>query len=120
MLLDPDPYFPVRIPIQDSQINADPFGSGSTTLVARVIVSLLCALWKQALEKLAAEIGKTEADYARLCQDSDVIQVGKICSVILVGGKNFDVFLSLSFDVIQIGKSSFVRVKTTWWHTVFR
>jgi hypothetical protein len=29
----------------------------------------------QALERLAAEIGKTEADYTRLCQDSDVVQV---------------------------------------------
>lgn len=29
---------------------------------------------QQALERLAAEIGKTEADYTRLCQDSDVVQ----------------------------------------------
>jgi|688.fasta_scaffold311301_2 hypothetical protein len=41
MLLDPDPHsqyrsgsaFPIRIRIQDSQINVDPCGSGSTTLL---------------------------------------------------------------------------------------
>jgi hypothetical protein len=33
MLLDPDPAYPIGIRIQDSQMNADPCVSGSTTLV---------------------------------------------------------------------------------------
>ena len=31
---------------------------------------------KNALEKLATELGKTEMNYERLCKDNDVIQVG--------------------------------------------
>jgi hypothetical protein len=38
MLTDPDldPHFPKRTRIQDSQVNADPCGSRSMTLVTRI------------------------------------------------------------------------------------